>query len=151
MKFTGLILICASSCLALLLPAIGLVKFPILPNQASGVAQASGSAQGVSGAPGGLPVSAPNSTADLNSLAGIGAPTGGGTGISDGGGANPWGIPIGSTDPSPETLGALGKLPFTDIHTQKYGLGAWLLLGPMTLLGLALWTFAPRPSSSRRK
>lgn len=144
MKFTGLILICASSCLALLLPAIGLVKFPILPTQLSGASQ-------VSGAFAGLPVSAPNGTADSKSASGLGSMSSGGAESSTGGGANPWGIPMGSTDPSPETLGALGKLPFTDIHTQKYGLGAWLLLGPMTLVGLALWTFSPRPSSSRRK
>ncbi|MBM3963740.1 MAG: hypothetical protein FJ308_01550 [Planctomycetes bacterium] len=127
------------------------MKFPILPSQASGGTQATSSTLGASGVPGGLPVSAPNGTADPNSLAGIGAPTGGGAGGGDGAGANPWGIPIGSTDPSTETLGALGKLPFTDIHTQKYGLGAWLLLGPMILVGLALWTFSPRPSTSRRK
>jgi hypothetical protein len=144
MKFTGLILICASSCLALLLPAIGLVKFPILPTQASGANQITGAFEG-------LPVSAPNGTADSKSASGLGSMSSGGAESSSGGGANPWGIPMGSTDPSPETLGALGKLPFTDIQTQKYGLGAWLLLGPMTLAGLALWTFSPRPSSSRRK
>ena len=150
MKFTGLILICASSCLALLLPAIGLVKFPFLTTQASGPTQASAD-------PAGLPVSAlSNGMANPNALGGLGSPSsggagGGGTANSNGGGANPWGIPIGSTDPLPEPLGALGKLPFTDIPTQKYGLGAWLLLGPMALVGLALWTFSTRPSSSRRK
>jgi hypothetical protein len=44
----------------------------------------------------------------------------------------------------PPSIG-LGKIPFTQIASQKLGLGVWLSLGPVMLLGLGIWTLAPAP------
>ncbi len=90
MKFAGLILICATSSLALILPAIGVVEFPA---------------------------------------------------------ANPTPTPFGSTVPvapplTPQAAANSGN---------QLGMGIWLLLAPVCLFGLAMWTFAPNPSGSKSK
>jgi hypothetical protein len=110
MKFTGLILICAASALALLLPALGMVKFPMVETGAPVNALADPSV------PPGLPVAAPiPPEAATNTTA-----------------TNTTAPPLGP----PSLLGP----PWT---TQKLSLNAWLMLGPVLLLGLALWTFGP--------
>lgn len=105
MKFTGLILICATSALALLLPALGLVKFPMVDVRSE-------SSAGIdSSVPPGLPVA---------TLA-----------------------PSAPASNSPSLLGP----PWT---RQKLSLNVWLMLGPVMLLGIGLWTFAPNRSGSGR-
>lgn len=84
MKFTGLILICATSCLALILPAIGVVQFP--------------------------------KTTESLSVA--------------------------------SNIESLSGLP---VSTQKLGMGVWLMLVPVCLIGLAMWTFAPNPSGAKSR
>ena len=145
MKFTGLILICASSCLALILPAIGVVQFPSEVRSAKQ-----------------LPVSVnlpPASSQQPEAL--TAAPASNGTGWVP---ANPSTMPSGqlpnaaspfprslqpqdSAQPSPtDQVGLVEKS-----STSKLGMGVWLLLGPIILIGLVLWTFSPNPSPVGKK
>jgi hypothetical protein len=113
MKFTGLILICATSALALLLPALGMVKFPMVDVRSESSVAIDPSA------PPGLPVATP--------------------GLSGG-------MPSSPTDSStapttaPSAPASLLGPPWT---RQKLSLNAWLMLGPVMLLGIGLWTLAP--------
>lgn len=138
MKFAGLILICASSSLALLLPALGVVKFPMLnENQATAANFTSTQSDIPDAQTPGLQAAAESSAA---SILNPNAP-------------NP-GLPVtyngdGLPTTSNPLSNQLGKLPFTDIQTQKVGLGAWLLLAPTLLVGLAMWTFSPPPKGSK--
>jgi hypothetical protein len=43
----------------------------------------------------------------------------------------------------------LGKIPFTHINSQRVALGAWVLLVPTLLIGLAMWTFSPPPKGAK--
>lgn len=145
MKFAGLILICASSSLALLLPALGVVKFPMISENQSATPISSSTQSDTPGLPpSGLQAAAESSAA---SILNPNAP-------------NP-GLPVtfnGTGQPTPsnpqfdnsnQQSNQLGKLPFTDIPTQKVGLGAWLLLAPTLLVGLAMWTFSPPPKGPK--
>jgi hypothetical protein len=116
MKFTGLILICATSSLALLLPALGMVKFPMVDQRkmASGTIAPS--------LPPGQLSGRPVAVSDLGALP------------VDAAVAN---TAIPASDGQPPSL--LGP-PWTK---QKIGLNAWIMLGPVLLLGIVLWTFAP--------
>ncbi|MFO0013108.1 MAG: hypothetical protein ACK553_10215 [Planctomycetota bacterium] len=133
MKFTGLILICAASSLALLLPALGVVKFPMVDSrQASAGLVDPSMPQGLPVAATGLPVHA---NAGLPN-AELGQPAAAG--------------PL-SAGPGPSSTGqgafSLVGPPWTK---QKVGISAWLLLGPVLLLGLGLWTFGPNRGGSGR-
>jgi hypothetical protein len=145
MKFAGLILICASSSLALLLPALGVVKFPMLSENQSATANHTSTQSDT-----------PNSqTPGLQAAAESSASS-----ILNPNAPNP-GLPVifnQAPQPTPSIPqldnpntqnNQLGKLPFTDIPTQKVGLGAWLLLAPTLLVGLAMWTFSPPPKSPK--
>ncbi len=138
MKFTGLILICATSCLALILPAIGVVQFP--KSQMTNPA-----------APPGFLTNAPQNQ------------------------NNPvWNPAVNRQDfssssnvmPNPSTPFPNQPLPSYNQTTpmiqqpsqpqvapqgNKLGMGIWLMLAPVCLLGLAMWTFAPNPSGSPRQ
>jgi hypothetical protein len=118
MKFTGLILMCAASSLALLLPAMGVVHFPMTnPSSLSQPANAlppSGLAVAV---PGSSPADSPGDGVEASRL---------------------------TTESVPSLLGP----PWTK---QKLGLNAWLLLGPVLLLGLGLWTFGPNRGGLGRR
>ena len=145
MKFTGLILICASSCLALILPAIGVVQFPSEVRSAKQ-----------------LPVSVnlpPASSQQPEAL--TAAPASNGTGwvpanpstMQSGqlpNAASPFPPPLQpqvSAQPSPtDHMGLVEKS-----STSKLGMGVWLLLGPIILIGLVLWTFSPNPSPVGKK
>jgi hypothetical protein len=173
MKFTGLILMCAASSLALLLPALGVVKFPVLDNQiASGVAPGSdpdlapaSSAPAVSarsgtqnqGLPGQLLGQLPGFP-DGNRAGNSGGQSNG-VGNGDPGttagllaaaqasaGSAPGGQFDGSQNPNRSRL---GHLPFTEIPSQRLGLGVWLLLVPVQFLGLGMWTFGTSPKRAR--
>jgi hypothetical protein len=124
MKFTGLILICAASALALLLPALGMVKFPMVETGPAVNASIDPSL------PPGRPVAVPSSPVP-NPLAP--AP------IQPEAALN-------STAPHQGPPSLLGP-PWT---TQKLSLNAWLMLGPVLLLGLGLWTFGPNRGGSGR-
>lgn len=129
MKFTGLIIICAASCLALILPAIGVVQFPVggvsgmvaansQPTTGGGLfpgAQNSPSSNG----PFGLPVNA-NNAAPSNSFL-------------------PQSILPGATQ---QTVAS----PTPEKPINKIGLGIWLLLVPIGLVGFGMWTFGRNPS-----
>lgn len=116
MKFTGLILICAASSLALILPATGVVRFPM---QTGAVVALIGQGNAPSSTlPPGLPVAV---AAPANGLP-----------------------PLGGAVPSSPQENADGAASSGSAWTkQKVGMGVWLLLGPTVLIGLALWTFAP--------
>ena len=129
MKFTGLILICATSALALLLPALGMVKFPMVDQRTESSSLTSSPTS--PSPPTGLPVATPAFT---------GLP---GSTPADGN-ANP--APNIQTPTSMGTPSLLGP-PWT---RQKVSLNAWLMLGPVMLLGIALWTFAPNRGGAGR-
>lgn len=157
MKFTGLILMCAASSLALLLPALGVVKFPVLDNQiAAGVASGSDPEQAPAS-------SAPYSAASARFPDGNRAGNSGGqsNGLENGdpgttagllaaaqasAGSAPEGHLDGSQNPNRQRL---GRLPFTEIPSQRLGLGVWLLLVPIQFLGLGMWTFGTSPKRAK--
>ncbi|MCY2978404.1 MAG: hypothetical protein NTU79_07040 [Planctomycetota bacterium] len=140
MKFTGLILICASSCLALILPAIGVVQFPTAPRSAKQLPVSLN-----------LPSASPQQPQAL-----ITAPASNGTGWVP---ATPSIMPSGqlpnAASPFPPSLqpqASAQPSPTDQVElvekssTSKLGMGVWLLLGPIILIGLALWTLSPNPS-----
>jgi len=137
MKFAGLILICASFSLALLLPALGVVKFPTLPPNA--------------------PDAPPSLNGQLTGLnpqtnGSIDAPTPGLLAATAASTTDPSAPQTSLTD---QTLNnqpyndKLGKIPFTQIQSQRVALGAWVLLVPTLLIGLAMWTFSPPPKGAK--
>lgn len=156
MKFTGLILICASSCLALILPAIGVVHFPQATPYASAGLEPPTFATSA-------PVSAPQSPGSIQSN--VPSPS-------------QWKPAMPQRDFLPESLnsppqqsatspfssgspepsrgaytpqGTETNLPPTSTPAgQKFGMGVWLLLAPICLIGLAMWTFSPNPSGGKK-
>ena len=129
MKFTGLILICATSALSLLLPALGMVKFPMVDQRTESSSLTSSSTS--PSPPAGLPIATPAFTGLSGSTPAEGN-------------ANP-----APNIQTPTSMGAPSLLgpPWT---RQKVSLNAWLMLGPVMLLGIALWTFAPNRGGSGR-
>lgn len=118
MKFTGLILMCAASSLALLLPAMGVVHFPMTnPTSLSQPANAL--------PPPGLAVAVPGASPSASPGDGVAA-----------------------SRLTAESVPSLLGPPWTK---QKLGLNAWLLLGPVLLLGLGLWTFGPNRGGLGRR
>jgi hypothetical protein len=136
MKFAGLILICASFSLALLLPALGVVKFPTLPTNSPGTpTNLNGQSTGLS----------PQTNGSLD------APTPGllaATAASTSDPSNPQSLNDQSLNTQPYN-DKLGKIPFTQIQSQRVALGAWVLLVPTLLVGLAMWTFSPPPKGAK--
>jgi len=157
MKFTGLILMCAASSLALLLPALGVVKFPVLDNQiAAGVASGSDPEHAPAS-------SAPYSAASARFPDGDRAGNSGGqsNGLENGDPGTTAGLlaaaqasvqsePEGNLDGSQNpNRQRLGRIPFTEIPSQRLGLGVWLLLVPIQFLGLGMWTFGTSPKRAK--
>ena len=155
MKFTGLILICATSCLALILPAIGVVHFPknggSTPS-ASSLAPSQGfpvMAQSTLGSTPATqpwtqelpPASQPASPFPASALPpSLGLPP------------NPTTLPP-FTSPTPMNATAqmqgVQNADGTTASTNKLGLGIWLLLAPVCLIGLAMWSLSPNPSGAK--
>lgn len=136
MKFMGLILMCAASIMALVLPALGVVKFPVLDQQALQALSAKAESLSQSQEASALTVD-PQASPGLLVAAQVS------------GEQNPPGaLPL----PDKPSLGGpdLGKIPFTQIDSQKIGLGVWLLLLPALLVGLGMWTFGSSPKASSR-
>ena len=136
MKFMGLILMCAASIMALVLPALGVVKFPVLDQQA--LQALSAKAESLS-----QTQEASAWTADPQASPGLLVAA------EVSGQQNP---PPALPLPDKPSLGGpdLGKIPFTQIDSQKVGLGVWLLLLPALLVGLGMWTFGSSPKASSR-
>lgn len=136
MKFMGLILMCAASIMALVLPALGVVKFPVMDQQT--LQALSAKAESLS-----QTHEASALTADPQASPGLLVAA------QVSGQQNPPGaLPL----PDKPSLGGpdLGKIPFTQIDSQKVGLGVWLLLLPALLVGLGMWTFGSSPKASSR-
>jgi len=148
MKFIGLILICATSCLALILPAIGVVQFPkitsskigtsgVKPTQPVGVFDTndrfftSQSANQFAGQRDIFPSFASNPVPDNQRFGGFPSP-----------------FPN-QTQPDPQQPETWNADSQTNVTGSKIGLGMWLLLAPVCLLGLVLWTLSPTPSGSK--
>lgn len=148
MKFTGLILICATSCLALILPAIGVVHFP-----KAHLAATSGSISVSSTVS--FPVMMQNT---LNAI-----PS-----------SSPWtqatpqqnikpslqGMPnspfpgsalLPASLPQPQLTNPAWLAADATLSSNKLGMEIWLLLAPVCLIGLAMWSFSPNPSVAKRK
>lgn len=152
-KFISLIVICATSCLALILPAVGVVPFP----------------RELSGAGSPVANSSPNG-ADVNGNGALSA--------SQAPGSGPWGVGMagqnlsGSSVPGlPVSMNALGGFQSSPTlagseqatgadqsglqtvvanGVSKYdslGFGIWLLLVPIWLASLAVWSITPTPKS----
>lgn len=140
MKFTGLILICASSSLALILPAFGVVQFPKVP-----VAAKFPSGSAVSTNTGWTPASSfPNAFQGGNAH-GTNLP-GSLSEILPGANLAPTESPF-----PPSLFGSSEKQVANNSNRtfSKFGMGVWLLLGPVCLIGLGMWSFSPNPSSSK--
>lgn len=131
MKFMGLILMCAASIMALVLPALGVVKFPVLDQQTLQALCAEAQSLGLSPEAAALPQD-PQASPGLLVATQISSQP------------DPPSALLTPTGPD------LGKIPFTQIDSQKVGLGVWLLLLPALLVGLGMWTFGSTPKASSR-
>jgi hypothetical protein len=144
MKFTGLILICASSSLALILPAFGVVQFPKVP-----VAAKFPSGSAVSTNAGLTPASSfPNAFQGGNAHGTI-LPESLSESLSETlPGAN---LPPRESPFPPSLFGSSESQVANNSNRtfSKFGMGAWLLLGPACLVGLGMWSFSRNPSSSK--
>ncbi|AMV31212.1 hypothetical protein VN12_03775 [Pirellula sp. SH-Sr6A] len=147
MKFASLILLCATSSLALILPALGVVSFPQqliknsdLPSTMSPPGPDGVPPGGWQSAQGGLPIatSIPNSS--------LGTPA-------------PIAPPSLATQPrSPPSLDPMAhghstfepNIVSDEKNPNKVGTGLWLLLGPVWLASLAMWTIAPGPKTGKK-
>lgn len=148
MKFTGLVLICATSCLALILPAIGVVHFPKAQLSATSDSISASSTASVPVtariAPNPIPISTPWTQATPQqeikpSLNGMpNSPFPGST------------FPPAAL-PQPELTHRAPLAPDAAIPSNKLGMGIWLLLAPVCLIGLAMWSFSPNPSIAKPK
>ena len=162
MKFTGLILICATSCLALILPAIGVVQFPkaseplyadtsLASSQGLPVSTQSGMGSSPTTLPW-TPSMQPSSQQASHFQASTMPPSL----------MPPNFMPPGPVSHPPLTsqapLAAAGQ--FNDGVAQldgpansggKLGMGIWVMLLPVCLIGLAMWTFAPNPSGAKSR
>ena len=149
MKFTGLILICATSCLALILPAIGVVQFPksrdsqastvsLPPTQAFPITTQSGLG------------AAPTNQSWSQTLPPNGQPTSPFAATLPGSPNSQ--APITAQSPM-DAAGQWNGAPQGDgtSSTTKFGMGLWLLLAPVCLIGLAMWTFSPNPSGTKSR
>ena len=158
-KFMSLIVICATSCLALLLPAIGVVPFP---SQLSGV---SNQTAGVPGPAeigvGAGPMQHAPPAADPWGLGG------GHQGVNQSGvaGVGMSGLPVSTSVPT--NVSSAPSLVGTELHfgnsvavesaagqtavgvgQSKYdtlGFGIWLLLVPIWFFALVVWSVTPSP------
>jgi len=135
MKFMGLIVMCAASCIALLLPAAGVVKFPVL-DQATLQSLSVPNADQNGGTATHAQATDPQASAGLLVAAQVSA--------QDNAAA---GQPNSASLPGARKL--LGKIPFTQVPSQRVGLGVWLLLLPAMLIGLGMWTFGSSPKASK--
>ena len=137
MKFTGLILICATSCLALILPAVGVVQFPKASEPLYADTRLASSQ--------GWPVS-----------------TQSGMGSSPNNLSWTPSMPPGPTSHPPLTSQAplVADRQFDDRVPQldgtansggTLGMGIWFMLVSVCLIGLAMWTFAPNPSGAKSR
>lgn len=144
-KFTGLILICAASALALLLPALGVVKFPMVSGTMVPGTMVPGTSQvtppSLSETNAGLPPTIPQAT--IPQAVPSGLLTGTNLAGTPAAGTSNTGTPAAASDSGPFLFGP----PWTK---QKLGLNVWLLLGPVLVIGLAMWTFAPNRSGLGR-
>ena len=164
-KFISLIVICATSCLALILPAVGVVPFP---KQLSGVNSqgVTVSANGVdAGGRSALTATDPSigSGGLFNSTAPNAAPWSGGAGNQNLAGISVSGMPVSTTgvsgyQSSPTLAGTdsqvgidlSGSQSATVGGLSKYdslGFGIWLLLVPIWLVSLMVWSLTPTPQS----
>ncbi len=146
MKFTGLILICASSCLALILPAIGAIQFPKL-NQTTHSTTATGE----------IPSSFPFVVQNIPALNPNNSPWVQATSQRDflpnsnNITNSPFPAAIFPPGSPTQTSLAASVSPATPVadaapNGNKLGMGIWLLLAPVCLIGLAMWTFSPNPT-----
>lgn len=137
-KFISLIVMCATSCLALLLPAVGVVPFPKqlsgintpLPPTNPSTIDAFGNQNPTANTMPGLPISASNVAGLPVSPTLSSSNFAGGDAIQGTGNAIP---------------------PSTGIEiVSKYdtlGFGIWLLLVPIWIVSLVVWSVTPTPKS----
>ncbi|MCU0721264.1 MAG: hypothetical protein MUC83_16245 [Pirellula sp.] len=151
-KFISLIVICATSCLALILPAVGVVPFP---RELSGAPAPASNA---------LPISDPflNNGGVSNPASPNASPWGGGVANQNIAGVSLPGMPVSTTggpgyQSSPTLAGSelpiagdMSGSPSTAGGISKYdslGFGIWLLLVPIWFVSLVVWSITPTPKS----
>lgn len=146
MKFASLILLCATSSLGLILPAIGVVSFPQQLIRQSDLQQTSmtpGQAPITPGvwqpAQGSAPVPfAPHGTSNQGGLPIT-------TNLPAASSSSPPSLdPQSLTQPTALSLNMQGDEP------NKIGTGLWLLLGPIWIASLIMWTIAPGPKTNKK-
>ena len=153
MKFTGLILICATSCLALILPAIGVVRFqrsPVPPpafgqTNTPFLASATGTNTAISSQQEFLPTTRPTAF-PASPLHGNPFPQGNAS-LRELGHVN---AELENAQLGNAQLGNKASA-LSENSNSRLGLGVWFLLAPVCLIGLAMWTFAPNPSGVKPK
>lgn len=147
MKFASLILLCATSSLALILPALGVVSFPQeliknsdLPSTMSAPGPDGVTTGGWQSAQGGLPIAASIPSSSLGTPATIAPPS------------------LATPPLSPPSLDPMAhghstfepNIVSDEKNPSKVGTGLWLLLGPVWLASLAMWTIAPGPKTGKK-
>jgi hypothetical protein len=120
-KFLSLILMCATSSLALILPAIGVVSFPrqLTDQSTQSAIQAVGQTPGMENFS--IPPGQPSFAVSA---------------------------PYPNSEGMPPSLGNAPLVPNTPVN--KMGMGLWLLLVSTWFVSLFLWTIAPTPGPSKR-
>lgn len=148
MKFTGLILICATSCLALILPAIGVVHFPKAHQAATAGSISASSTVSfpvmMQNSPNPIPYNSPWTRASPQQEI---QPSSNGMPNSPFPGST---LPPTSL-PQPQLTNPASLASDAAISSNKLGMGIWLLLAPVCLIGFAMWSFSPNPSIAKPK
>lgn len=146
MKFASLILLCATSSLALVLPALGVVSFPQQLIRQSDLQPTSMTAGPDPMQPGNWQPAQGSTSANFGSQ---GIPGQGGLPIATTFPPAPASSPP-SLDPNgfaqPSHLA--GNIPVDE--PNKIGTGLWLLLGPIWIASLIMWTVAPGPKANKK-
>ena len=147
MKFASLILLCATSSLALVLPALGVVSFPQqliknsdLPSTTSVPGPEGGPTGGWQPAQGGLPIATGFANSSLPPSATTAPPSFPSQSL-----VPPSLDPRALNDPTLQQ-NSVG----VEEHPSKVGTGLWLLLGPIWLASLCMWTIAPGPKTGKK-
>jgi hypothetical protein len=148
MKFIGLIVMCASSCLSLILPAFGLVQFPKgIGSVRSHVYVSHTASTGHTQQPDLNRPMAQDRQSSMDVLPG----TFTSSTVPPANYFPPNNQPLADAQPSTTTIYSPSQPGLETGPTGiRLGMGLWLLLMPICLTGLVLWSIAPNPSAGKK-